>query len=196
MILHVETHEREKYAKQLRSYFRLRKKVFVDQLRWVETTDGDIEFDELDVFPCTYTLYVDKNDEVLAGARLIPTTQMTLLERWFPELLPEDMSFKSPTIWESSRYCIDGVRSGKKLSSGAKRANLAINIGNLDYALRVGITEFITVVEYRLFAMSNTFGMGGQILSEWEYDGMRVVCVMISITEENKALADKMRVFL
>ncbi|MDZ7823209.1 MAG: acyl-homoserine-lactone synthase [Ahrensia sp.] len=196
MILYVEEKDRIAQKKYLNQYFRLRKRVFSDQLKWKVPVIGDMEKDILDEAPCTYTLYIDQDDEVVGGARLIPTTQTTLLDHAFDGLIPSNISFKSPTIWESSRFCVDHDRSKAKLSAGAKKATLAISIGNYDYAVKNGIEFLIAVVEARLFEFSRNYNLDTQMLGEKIIDGGRVVCALYPITPEAGALADKMRPFV
>lgn len=184
MIIHVEERDRARYADELHQYFKLRKKVFYDELNWDVIADGEIERDLLDDAPCTYTLYLGDDGTVQGGARLIPTTQTTLLEMAFDGLVPEDISFRSPTIWESSRYCVNHEAAKSRMSSGAKRATLGISIGNVDYALANGITHYIAVVEARLFRFSQNYNADVEILGEKKIGDCDVICALYTMSEK------------
>lgn len=193
MLIHIEQRDKCEYKDQLSQYFSLRKRVFHDQLNWDVEVEGNTETDCLDDEPCTYTLYIDDVGTVLAGARLIPTTQMTLLERSFSGLVPEEMSFNSPTIWEVSRYCVDHKISDSRMPSGAKKATLALSIGNYDYARQNGIEFYIGVVEGRMFEFCKNYNFGAEILGEEVIDGNRVICALYPINEQVGQVAENIR---
>ena len=193
MIIHVEMHDREARPRELASYFRLRKSVFHDRLGWAVTVDGDEERDVLDDLPCTYALSLDATGAVNAGARLIPTTQMTLLDLAFDGLVPEGISFRSPTIWEVSRLCVDDRNEGDRLAGGLAMANLELALGNFDYARRNGITHYLTVTEQRVYELTQLFGIGVDLLGRQTIDGCDVVCGLIAIDGRSDAAAKRMR---
>lgn len=193
MILHVEERDRSKHASELNQYFQLRKRVFHDQLGWDVSVSGDIERDPLDDAPCTYTLYLDQDGTVAGGARLIPTTQTTLLDMAFDGLVPENVSFRSPTIWESSRYCINHDVAHSRMSSGAKKATIGLTIGNYDYAIATGISHYIAVVEARLFRLSQSYNLDVEILGEKKFPDCDVICALYPISDKTHKVANLMR---
>lgn len=193
MIIHVEMHDRPARARELAGYFRLRKSVFHDRLRWAVTVHGDEERDILDDLPCTYSLSVDATGTVHAGARLIPTTQTTLLDLAFDGLVPGGISFRSPTIWEVSRLCVDAGGEGDRLAGGLAMANLELAIANFDYARRNGITHYLTVTEQRVYELTQFFGMDVDLLGRQHIDGCEVVCGLIAIDGRSVAAAERMR---
>lgn len=195
MIFHVEMHERETHAEPVAQYFRLRKKVFRDRLGWDVPISGDQERDPLDDLPCTYALSLNSDGAVNAGIRLIPTTQTTLLDLAFDGLLPDAVNFRSPTIWELSRYCVDHDLAKERLPAGLGLATLRLTLANFDYARRNGITHFIAVTEERVFEMTNVFDLGAELLARRVIDGCRVVCTLFSIDERAMLLAERFRPF-
>jgi N-acyl-L-homoserine lactone synthetase len=195
MIIHVETHEREKYAAELAAYFRLRKTVFHDRLGWNVPVEGDQERDLLDDQPNTYALSLTANGSVNAGIRLIPTTQTTLLELAFDGLIPDACNFRSPTIWELSRFCVDhGIGKGR-LPSGLDRATLELTIANVDYARRNGITHYLAVTEERVFELSRQFSAAVEVLGRQTIDGCNVVCGLLTVDAHARKAADQVRPF-
>lgn len=193
MIIHVEMHERETSAEPVAQYYRLRKKVFHDQLGWSVPVHGDQERDPLDDLPCTYALSLGLDGTVNAGIRLIPTTQTTLLDLAFDGLVPDAVDFRSPTIWELSRYCVDHDLAKERLPAGLGLATLQLTLANFDYARRNGITHFIAVTEERIFEMTNVFDLGAELLARRTIDGCRVVCTLFSIDERAMRLAERFR---
>jgi len=193
MIIHIEMHERDTHAGRIAEYFRLRKKVFHDRLGWDVPVHDDQERDPLDDLPCTYALSLDPDGAVNAGIRLVPTTQTTLLDLAFDGLVPDAVSFRSPTIWELSRYCVDHDLATDRLPAGLGLATLQLTLANFDYARRNGITHFIAVTEERVFELTNVFDLGAELLARRTIDGCRVVCTLFSIDGHALQLAEKFR---
>ena len=193
MIIHVEMHQREQHARAVGEYYRLRKKVFHDQLGWDVPVVGDEERDPLDDLPCTYALSLGPDGAVNAGIRLIPTTQTTLLDLAFDGLVPDAFNFRSPTIWELSRYCVDHNLATDRLPTGLGLATLQLSLANFDYARRNGITHFIAVTEERVFELTNVFDLGAEVLARRTIDGCRVVCTLFPIDDRALRLAERFR---
>lgn len=61
-------------SKPTKDFFKLRKRLFVDEMGWEIPHDGIIEHDQYDHENATYTIILEKN-QVIAGARILPTTQ-------------------------------------------------------------------------------------------------------------------------
>lgn len=193
MIVYVETPERERYARLINDYFQLRKRVFHNEMGWsVRVTDG-LERDALDEEPCTYALCVDARGRLHAGIRLIPTTQMTLLELAFDGLVPDRLSFTSPTIWEVSRFCVDRNTPAGRVSAGLDRAALELMLANFDYARRNGITHYLAVTEERMLRLAGQFGIPVDLIGRQKIDGGDVVCGLIPVNSETATIARKMR---
>ncbi|MFZ2100053.1 MAG: acyl-homoserine-lactone synthase [Oricola sp.] len=193
MIVHIEMHDRENHAGAIAEYYRLRKKVFHDHLAWDVPVEGDQEKDLLDDLPCTYALSLGPDGAVDAGIRLIPTTQTTLLDLAFDGLVPDDFNFRSPTIWELSRYCVDHDMATDRLPAGLGLASLQLTIANVDYARRNGITHYIAVTEERIFELTKLFELGMELLARRVIDGCPVVCGLFSIDERALERAERMR---
>lgn len=196
MLLLVEPRDRARHATEISGYYRLRKKVFFDRLRWDVPVVDDEEHDILDEAPCTYILSVNTGNRVEAGLRLIPTTQTTLLEMAFDGLVPDAMSFKSPTIWEISRLCVDDDPLIGTLPGGINRATLSLVIAGFDYAWTNGITHYLTVTEERMLDLTRLSGLNVETLGRMTTFDCRIVCGLFAITPETRHVADRMRALL
>jgi N-acyl-L-homoserine lactone synthetase len=108
------------------SFFRARKKCFIDGLGWnLPNTEG-MEFDQYDTPQCRWVI-VHEYGEILGGLRLMPTTakcgiysymlrdaQMGLLDE-----IPRDVLFApapvSPSVWEGTRlFIVNGTGSKRR----------------------------------------------------------------------------------
>lgn len=108
MYLLIQAHEFHKYPNLLDQSFRLRKKVFVDQLGWAITASGPRERDRYDDLHPAYLLWCDEGRRQLYGSvRLMPTTGPTLLYDVFRDTFPDACDLIAPGIWEGTRMCID-----------------------------------------------------------------------------------------
>lgn len=110
MYLLVQAHEYRKYADLLEQSFRLRKKIFADQLRWKVSVHGMHERDGYDDLHPAYLLWCDESLTQLYGSvRLMPTTGPTLLYDVFRDTFPDACDLVAPGIWEGTRMCVDEV---------------------------------------------------------------------------------------
>lgn len=79
-----------------------RKRLFVDELGWTLTHDGELEVDEFDNDAATYcSLYLGA--EIVAGWRAIRTSEDYLGRKVFPQLATLRPYPSHPDIWEISR---------------------------------------------------------------------------------------------
>lgn len=108
MFLTVQANEYHKYPTLLQQMFKLRKKVFADQLNWDVPVEGDYEKDSYDALNPVYLMWCNDEKTRLYGVvRLMPTTGPTLLYDVFRKTFPDVISFEAPGIWEGTRMCID-----------------------------------------------------------------------------------------
>ncbi len=189
MILYIEPFERDKYSKALEGYYRLRKKVFCDTLQWVEDNGTELERDEFDEGYGVYILYQDDAGRIGGGVRLMPTTGPTLLHTVWADLLPEKDDFRSPNIWEATRFCVDEDIVDTRNLSLANKATLALSLAVVDFADSNGISHVIAVCESYFFEMGNAYDAQAEILStKTDENGVRISCGLWSTKEATTAL--------
>lgn len=190
MIVYVETPQREKYNHYLQQYFNLRKRVFCDQLRWVEAATSDMEFDALDGEHNIYILNVDDlSGAVNGGVRLMPTTGPTLMHTVWADMLPSPNDFRAPTIWEATRFCVDSSASTRR-ENLANRATLALTLAVIDFAQANGISHIIAVCEAKFFDMTNAYAGGAEIISRRiDANGVDVCCGLWSADLDRSRIA-------
>ncbi|MBL8509853.1 MAG: GNAT family N-acetyltransferase, partial [Chitinimonas sp.] len=83
---------------------RYRHRVFVEKLGWQLKCQDGLEFDQFDRPDTLYVVAQDQDDQVVGGARLLPTTRPYLLGEIFPQLLNGQPVPNSSDIWELSRF--------------------------------------------------------------------------------------------
>ena len=186
MILIVTPDRRKKYLSHVRFYLKLRKRIFVDQYGWISADDNGLESDILDESFCIYILHVDPNtDQVNAGVRLAPTTGKTLLHTAWVDMLPEQDDFRSPDIWEATRFCVDDNLASKEDRQGAVRVAMELMNALLSFAIENRIGSIIAVCERRFVDLMSVFTGAPDIISEKiDENGCHIACVIWSSFEK------------
>lgn len=106
MITIVTTANRQNYETEMDQMFRLRHRVFVEQLGWdLPLAQNGLEQDQFDTDNAIYLLSLDDRGSVLGAKRMLPTTQPHLMSEVFPHMVAGDIP-AGPHIWESSRSCV------------------------------------------------------------------------------------------
>lgn len=190
MIHYVLPGQRVHHASLIDAYFRLRKKVFCDKLHWVEAREDGREHDVYDTMFNVYILYTDPDSgELAGGVRLMPTTGPTLLHSVWAHMLPDGDSFRSPEIWEATRFCVDEEISSRKRNL-LNRATLALSIAVADFAQANGIAQVIAICERYFFDMSAVYGNEARIVStETDPNGLQISCGLWSTEKIGATLA-------
>jgi acyl homoserine lactone synthase len=190
MIIYVEPHDRLRYSIAVQQYYALRKKIFCYELRWVKANSSEIEKDSFDDIYSLYVLFCDDaTGDVTGGVRLMPTTGPTLMHSVWKEMLPDPDDFRSPTIWEATRFCVEPAASSRKASL-ANRATLALTLAVIDFAQANGITHIIAVCESKFFDMTNAYAGQADIISRHvDENGVDICCGLWSAEVDRSRIA-------
>ena len=128
---------------------RLRAKVFRGRLGWnVECHDGR-EFDQFDNYSPTYILVVDERAGVVGSVRLLPASGPTMLMGVFRQLLKDGKLATSPTMIESSRFCVDTTTQSSQRGA-THEATFCLLAGINEWCLRNGWTDLVTATDLRM----------------------------------------------
>lgn len=167
MIVFISTFNRIKYQKYLDEYYIIRKKIFCDELKWVLSNSDHYEKDKLDESYNVTILYVDsETDCVMGGVRLVPSLGNTLIHSVWNDMLPEPDDFRSPEIWEATRYCVNDSDVIGRKNKLVNRVSLALMFAILDFANNNGISSIIAVCEKKIVNMISVFTPSLEIISE------------------------------
>jgi N-acyl-L-homoserine lactone synthetase len=190
MIVYIEAAERQKNQQRIFEYFKLRRKVFCDHLRWVEPRPDGLERDAFDEMDNVYILNVDEyQGNVTGGVRLMPTTGPTLIHDVWRDMLPDPDDFRSPNIWEATRFCVDEASSASRKGSFVNRATLALSLAVMDFGAANGITHVIGVCERKFFDMASAYGADAEIIStKRDTNGVEIGCGIWSTSAELQTL--------
>jgi acyl-homoserine lactone synthase len=120
--------------------YRLRHRVFVDEMKWTDLAKDDSrEIDQFDNEHAVHMLYID-DGKVLGYQRMLPSTRPHLLSDVLPQLC-EDERPVGPHIWEWTRYCVEPAHRerGRGLSPVAN----ALLSGIVEWGLESDVSTII-----------------------------------------------------
>jgi acyl-homoserine lactone synthase len=140
-MIHVVTPENEHfYRDEMDQAYRLRHKVFVEEMGWKNMAKPDgREMDQFDTKHAVNMLYIEGGN-VLGYQRLLPSTRPYLLSEVMPELCEVERPVGAH-IWEVSRHCVaPGHRSGGRFANPVANA---LGSALVEWGLECGISKFI-----------------------------------------------------
>lgn len=178
MITVIQSHQFSDNSGLLDQIFRLRKKVFHDELGWDVKLRGAWEYDAYDEFGSAYLVWTDAHRKTLYGAiRLMPTTGPTLLYDVFRRTFPDKLSLAHPGIWEGTRMCVDEellARDHPNISPG--RAFCLLLLALCEVALAHGIHTLVSNYEPHMKRMYQKAGAELEEIGKADGYGKRPVC--------------------
>ena len=156
---------------------------FHEHLGWdVNVTDGK-ERDKYDDEGPVYIIYTDHHGRKVKGSlRLLPTTGPTLLADLFSDTIPDAVNLSAPTIWECTRFCLDGnVLYGAKEEILFASTVLLIALGDL--ALKAGIESVIGNFDSSMLHLWRRIGCEVEVLGSTARYGRPVYLGLHPISE-------------
>jgi acyl homoserine lactone synthase len=193
MIFTIQAFEYNRHADILEAMFRLRKRVFGDQLGWNVRAIGAEERDDFDLLGPAYLVWTDSGKQRLIGSlRLMPTTGPTLLASTFSGTFPPNCDLKAPGIWEVTRLCLDdavlreacpGLHPGDGFS--------IMLLGLVECALAHGIQSVIANYEPHMMRIYRRAGLVVEELGRADGFGRYPICCGIAAASEE--VRDRMR---
>jgi acyl homoserine lactone synthase len=179
MFFTVQASDYEKHETLLDQMFRLRKRIFADELQWdVDVVDGIYERDRYDAIDPVYLIWSSPDHSKLYGSmRLLPTTGPTLLYDVFRTTFPDAADLVAPGIWEATRTCVDMVAIERDHPGvDAKRAFGLVSLATAECAVTHGIHTLICNYEPHMKRVYDRIGAQVQELGRADGFGRRPVC--------------------
>lgn len=147
MIHFVTQLNRHLYTEALLDMHRLRKAVFVDELKWpLRVREDGGEYDEYDDEHAMYLLGLGDHGQVEISMRVRPTSDgRCMIANHFPHLIGADEPpICAPGVWEATRIMsVPALRT----SQAARKRNHELQLATIEAAARYGITRIIGMVE-------------------------------------------------
>jgi acyl-homoserine lactone synthase len=151
----VTKHNSFLYVDAVRQMYRLRHKVFVEQMGWEEIRKPDqLERDQFDTEEAIYLLVLDDGDRVIASLRFLPTLRPHTLSEIFPQLCNVVGIPVGPRIYEVGRLCVDN-----DLPRTMRRdAKARLMVGSMEFALMSGIEQLSFIGTMELLNLNLSIG--------------------------------------
>lgn len=180
-------------AELLDQMFRLRKRVFKDQLDWDVPVEGECERDGYDAMKPAYILWTDDERTTLYGSlRLMPTTGPTLLYDVFRRTFPDAIDLAAPGIWEGTRMCMDEVALERDMPDvDPGRAFCLMLLALCEVAMAHGVHTMISNYEPHMARIYKKAGAELDQLGKADGYGKRPVCC--GAFEVSDRILDQMR---
>jgi acyl-homoserine lactone synthase len=121
MVIVLNGSERRKQPDYFDRLFRLRYQVFVKQRGWPLPAVNSHEIDQYDDDDAVYFLDLDDQDRIQGTVRMTPTVKSSLLADYFPHLVENGQSPRSPQVYEATRYIVlpaQKTREALRLAKG------------------------------------------------------------------------------
>ncbi|MBV2359956.1 autoinducer synthase [Thalassococcus sp. CAU 1522] len=148
MIIVVDGLNRHRYTRLLDEMFALRARVFGERLGWDVTIENGREVDQFDALDPAYVIGLNDNGRVVSCVRALQTTGPHMLSDVFYDILDGEPPLRSPTIWESTRFCVDtDVLERGSARNSVSYATCELMAASLEYARDSGITDIVTVID-------------------------------------------------
>lgn len=145
-MIHIVTAENEfHYREEMEQAYRLRHRVFVDEMGWTDLAKPDgREIDQFDNKHAVHMLYIEYG-KVYAYQRMLPSTRPHLLSEIMPELCDGERPVGTH-IWELTRHCVDRGHREKSGRLASPAANFILS-GMVEWGLENGVSTVIAEIE-------------------------------------------------
>lgn len=158
-------------------YYRLRKQVFHDLLRWdVVVKDGQ-ETDDYDALNPIYLVWCnDDFQHLYGGVRLMPTDGPTLLRDVFTETCPPHRIPCSGSVFEATRMCVDQELVYRSFNGMTPARAVSLMLAALcECGLAIGATSMVSNFEAPMRRVYRRAGIEPAILGCADGFGKRPV---------------------
>src|SRR5262249_11663985 len=121
MVIVLNGSERRKQPDYFDRLFRLRYQIFVKQRGWPLPAVNSCEIDQYDDDDAVYFVDLDDEDRIQGTVRMTPTVKSSLLADYFPHLVENGQSPRSPHVYEATRYIVlpaQKTREALRLAKG------------------------------------------------------------------------------
>jgi acyl-homoserine lactone synthase len=144
MVIVLEGRERRRHKEYFDQLFRLRHRIFVKGRGWSLPSVNDCEIDQYDVADAVYLLDLNDEDVIQGSVRMTPSERCSLLADYFPHLVENGESPRSPRVYECTRYIVLPAQKSREANRAAKARLLGAAV---EWSLNHGLTYLQTVID-------------------------------------------------
>lgn len=148
MIIVIDGMNRHRYTRLLDEMFELRARVFGQRLGWDVVIQDGREIDQYDSLDPAYVIGLNEDNRVVSCVRALQTMGPHMLSDVFSAILGGEPPLRSPTLWESTRFCVDtDVLDRGNSRNSVSYATCELMAASLEYAQASGISDIVTVID-------------------------------------------------
>jgi acyl-homoserine lactone synthase len=144
MVLVIRGCQRNEYRHYFDRLFRLRHEIFVKGRNWSLPSSGEFEIDQYDVPDAAYFFDVNPVGDIEGSVRMTPTVKCSLLADYFPHLVENGESPRSPSIYEATRYI---VMPAHKTKENLRNAKTRLLTAVVEWCMSMKLTHLQTVID-------------------------------------------------
>lgn len=126
----------------LPAIFKCRFNEFILRQKYDVPSYNKMEYDQYDTPAAIYFAWKDRSKKVKGGMRILPTNRAYMLKDIWPHAISYMSLPNSQTIWEATRFFIDGSVTS---AIARRKAHGEILCALLEFALNRGITNYIAI---------------------------------------------------
>ncbi|TNM59846.1 acyl-homoserine-lactone synthase [Aliirhizobium smilacinae] len=154
MLVHVITSSNSAlYASELNELFRIRHKIYVEEKRWREPSPDGMERDQFDTEHAVHLVGIQEG-RIIAGSRLVPTTQPHLLSEVFPHLCTRPGVLRHERVAEWTRGFV--IPEFREKAGVTIKAQFCAAV--MEYCLNQGIEQIGGIQEIYWLPLWKRFG--------------------------------------
>ncbi|WP_293573995.1 acyl-homoserine-lactone synthase [Phaeobacter sp.] len=193
MFITIQPHEVANKIELVMEVFKLRKKIFADQLNWEVPVKGELEIDTYDAENASYFVWCSDDGKILYGCvRLMTTAGPTLLHDVFGRTHGFNDDLKQHDVWEGTRMCVDEdaiSRDFPDMDPGSAFSLLLL--GLCEVGLYHGINRLVSNFEPCMSRVYRRAGLKYDMHGKADGYGKRPVCCASFAV--NETVLDEMR---
>ena len=170
---------------EARALFRMRHRVFCEDLNWVPASPDGLEQDEYDR-PSLEPIYLlTKNQSGRLGGcvRLLPTTAPYMLKNTFGHLWQGRTPIQDPCIWEASRFAIWKGHASAMLQMQPRKRAAELLQGMCEFGLSYGVDDYLVVVTPSMNALVTKLGATTEVFgSARDREGQTILAARCEVS--------------
>lgn len=166
------------------SMFQLRHEVFIGRLGWNLDGQEGQERDQFDHDDAVYLVLENDQKQVVASARMLPTTAPNILNDVFPQLAHPKQPPSSDLIWEVTRLAVDH-RKARHTCANIPNVSGALWCCLVEFGLAMNLSHLVSVSDIRLERIMRRAGWSLQRLGRAiDIDGIGVAGELSEVSYE------------
>jgi N-acyl-L-homoserine lactone synthetase len=179
MIRFFQGRDRAYFPNETNEMFQLRKRQFLDRLKWNVVVRDGWEIDEFDEMNPLYLVCWHEQSSAIAGSlRFLPTTGPTMMKAVFDRYFDEPFGIETPLMWECTRFAIEpGVTKEWLTPTGLCRATFELMQGGCEVATIAGIEQIVGIFDTAMLRIYRRVGWCPEIIASTERLGDQTIHV-------------------